>query len=131
MPSVFTLILNGDLPAHFVYRDDVCAAFMSIAPLKPGHTLVVPVVEVDHWLDLDDESLAHLTQVSQRIARAIDAAFSPVKVAMMVVGLEVPHVHVHLVPIESESDVNFANATPASSDELAAAASLIRSHLNE
>lgn len=131
MPSVFTLILKGDLPGHFVYRDDVCAAFMSIAPLKPGHTLVVPVTEVDHWLDLDEKTLTHLTRISQKIARAIDAAFSPVKVAMMVVGLEVPHVHVHLVPIESESDVNFANATPATSEELAAAASLIRSHLNE
>ena len=131
MPSVFTLILNGDLPGHFVYRDDVCAAFMSIAPLKPGHTLVVPIAEVDHWLDLDADTLAHVTQVSQKIARAIDAAFSPVKVAMMVVGLEVPHVHVHLVPIESESDVDFANATPATSEELAATASLICSHLNE
>ncbi|MCZ7533594.1 MAG: HIT family protein [Acidimicrobiia bacterium] len=131
MPSVFTLILKGDLPGHFVYRDDACAAFMSIAPLKPGHTLVVPVTEVDHWPDLDEKTLTHLTRISQKIARAIDAAFSPVKVAMMVVGLEVPHVHVHLVPIESESDVNFANATPATSEELAAAASLIRSHLNE
>ena len=131
MPSVFTLILNGDLPAHFVYRDDVCAAFMSIAPLKPGHTLVVPITEVDHWLDLDAETLTHLSRVSQKIGKAIDAAFSPVKVAMMVVGLEVPHVHVHLVPIESESDVNFGNATPAGSDELAAAASLIRTHLTE
>ncbi len=131
MPSVFTLILNGDLPGHFVYRDDVCAAFMSIAPLKPGHTLVVPIAEVDHWLDLDADTLAHVTQVSQKIGKAIDAAFSPVKIAMMVVGLEVPHVHVHLVPIESESDVDFANATPATSEELEAAASLIRSHLNE
>lgn len=131
MPSVFTLILNGDLPGHFVYRDEVCAAFMSIEPINAGHTLIVPVVEVDHWLDLDDETLTHLTRVSQMIGRAIDAAYSPVKVAMLVAGLEVPHVHVHLFPIESESDVSFANATPATSDELAAAASLIRSHLNE
>ncbi len=128
--SVFTLILNGELPARFVYRDDVCAAFMSIAPIRPGHTLVVPVKEVDHWLDLDADTLAHLTTVSQKIGHAINAAYTPVKVAMIIAGLEVPHVHLHLFPIDTEEDVSFANATPADQDELAAAAGLIRSHLN-
>jgi histidine triad (HIT) family protein len=131
MPSVFTLILNGDLPAHFVYRDEVCAAFMSIEPVKPGHTLVVPTAEVDHWLDLEADTLAHITSVSQKIARDIDRAYSPTKVAMMVLGLEVPHAHIHLIPIDSEADARFSNATSASQDELASSASLIRAQLDE
>lgn len=121
MASVFTLIRDGDLPAHFVYRDETCAAFMPIEPVKPGHTLVVPTEEVDHWLDLDVGTMAHLSAVSQQIGKPIKAAYSPTKVAMMVIGLEVPHAHIHLIPINSEVGVNFRNAVPASTDELAAA----------
>jgi histidine triad (HIT) family protein len=110
MSSVFTKIIAGDLPAHFVYRDDQCVAFMSINPLQHGHTLVVPIVEVDHWLDLDPELAAHLTVVAQRIGQAQQAAFSPQRVGLMIAGLEVPHVHLHVVPISTVRDLDFANA---------------------
>ncbi len=130
MPTVFTMIIEGDLPGHFVYRDDVCVAFMSIEPLRPGHTLVVPVVEVDHWLDLDEATLAHLTAVSRRVGAAIATVFPSEKVGMMLAGLEVPHVHIHLVPIDTPHDLDFANASRADAEELATAAERIRAALN-
>ncbi len=86
MPTLFTRILNGELPGRFVWRDDVCAAFLTISPLAPGHTLVVPITEVDHWIDLPADVAAHLWQVSQSIGRAQQQAFTPVKVAVLVVG---------------------------------------------
>jgi len=125
LSSVFTKIIDGDLPAHFVHRDDTAVAFMSIEPLRPGHVLVVPVTEVDHWLDLDQTTLAHLVVVSQRIGLAIADAFPSQKVAMMIAGLEVPHVHIHLVPIDGVHDLDFSNATAAEQGELAAAAQSI------
>ena len=130
MPTVFTRIINGELPGHFVYRDDTCVAFMSIAPLSTGHTLVVPIAEVDHWIDLDETTLSHLMGVSQRIGAAVDVAFSPAKVGMTIAGLEVPLVHIHLVPINAATDLDFANATPASAEDLAEAATMIRTALD-
>ncbi len=111
MASVFTMIINGDLPGRFVWRDERCVAFLTIVPLTPGHTIVVPREEVDHWLDLDADLLAHLTSVSQSIGKALQHAFDPVKVGVIVAGLEVPHTHIHLVPIRDEiRDLDFANA---------------------
>lgn len=127
---MFTMIINGDLPAHFVHRDDTVVAFMSIEPLRQGHVLVVPVAEVDHWLDLDAPTLTHLTSTSQRIARAIATAFPSNKVGMMIAGLEVPHVHVHLVPIDEPHDLDFSHAAPADPQELAAAAATIAAALD-
>ena len=110
MASVFSRIIAGELPARFVYDDDRCVAFLSIAPLREGHVLVVPREEVDHWLDLDDDLLAHLMVVSKRIGAALDRAYRPTKVGVMLAGLEVPHVHVHLVPIDSMHDMDFQGA---------------------
>ena len=130
MPTVFTKIIDGDLPARFVHRDDRCVAFLSIAPLQPGHTLVVPIVEVDHWIDLDADLMAHCTLVAQRIARAQQAAFSPVKVGLMLAGLKVPHTHLHVVPIRGVHDLDFANAdTEADPAALDAAAEALRAAL--
>lgn len=130
MPSVFTMIITGDLPAHMVWRDDRCVAFLSINPLRHGHTLVVPIVEVDHWLDLDPDLAAHLMVVAQRIGIAQQQAFEPLRVGLMVAGLEVPHVHLHVVPIWGVADLDFANAEanpdPAA---LAAAAAGLRAAL--
>jgi histidine triad (HIT) family protein len=114
VPSVFTRIIAGELPARFVWKDPRCVAFLSNRPLRPGHTLVVPRQEVDHWLDLDASLLAHLMSVSQQLGRALQHGFQPVKVGMMLAGLEVPHVHIHLVPIESLRHLDFAqqNANP-------------------
>jgi histidine triad (HIT) family protein len=124
MATLFTRIIRGELPGRFVWRDAQCVAFLTIAPLRPGHTLVVPIREVDHWLDLEPAEAAHLTSVAQRVGRAIQAAFSPVKVGLMIAGLEVPHVHFHLVPIHELRDLDFAraekNPAPTALDEAAA-----------
>jgi histidine triad (HIT) family protein len=117
MPTVFTRIMNGELPGRFVWEDDRCVAFLSIAPLTPGHVLVVPRSEVDHWIDAPDDLLAHLVAVSRRIGSALQAAFAPMKVGLMIAGLEVPHLHIHLVPISAVHDLDFANADPAASAE--------------
>ena len=132
MASLFTKIIEGELPGRFVWRDDRTVAFLSIAPLRPGHTLVVPIEEVDDWTDLDPDLLAHLTHLSQIIGKAIDVAFNPTKVGLMIAGLEVPHVHLHVVPIDSVNDLDFANADPnASAESLDDAAERIRSALTD
>jgi diadenosine tetraphosphate (Ap4A) HIT family hydrolase len=115
--TIFTRIIDGELPARFVYSDDQCVAFLSINPLRPGHTLVVPRVEVDHWIDVDAEQWRHLTEVARELGAALQRAFQPARVGMMLAGLEVPHVHIHLVPIDSERDLSFANADPNPSEE--------------
>lgn len=130
MTTIFSRIIAGDLSGRFVWRDERAVAFMSIAPLQPGHTLVVPVDEVDHWLDLDEALLAHVMSVAHTIGRAIQAAFQPEKVGLMLAGLEVPHTHVHLVPIRGVHDLDFSNAdSGASGDAIEAAAERIRAEL--
>lgn len=127
MATIFTRIIAGELPGQFVWRDDRCVAFMSIAPLQPGHTLVVPIEEVDHWLDLDLDLHLHLMEVSKTIGHAIDEAFNPAKVGLMLAGLEVPHCHIHLVPIRGVHDLDFANAdNNATAEAIGAAAERIR-----
>lgn len=112
MASVFTKIIEGELPGRFVYSDEAVVAFLTIAPLRPGHTLVVPRREVASWLELSESELQSLWSACARVGRAIDAAFSPGRVAALLLGLEVPHVHVHLVPIDSEAEVRFDRADP-------------------
>jgi diadenosine tetraphosphate (Ap4A) HIT family hydrolase len=123
VPTVFTRIINGELPGRFVHTDDRCVAFLSINPMRPGHTLVVPRVEVDHWIDLDADEWAHLTAVARQLGTAIERAYRPAKVGMMLAGLEVPHAHIHLVPIDGMHDLDFDNAEqdpdPAALDEAA------------
>ena len=130
MPSLFTKIIAGELPGRFVWRDEHAVAFLTIHPLRPGHTLVVPRKEVDHWLDLDPDLARHLMTVSQSIGRAIEHAFHPPKVGLMIAGLEVPHTHLHLIPIRDLQDLNPANQDmnpdPA---ELDRAATMIRKSL--
>jgi len=123
LASIFTKIMNGDLPGRFVYRDEHCAAFLTIAPLTPGHTLVVPKAEVDHWIDLDEELASHLMTVAQRVGRALDAVLEPARVALIIAGLEVAHAHLHVVAIESERDLDFRSVDtspdPADLDDIA------------
>lgn len=124
MSTVFTKILTGVWPGHFVYRDDKCAAFLSINPIRPGHTLVVPIAEVSHWIDLEPEDNAHLMTVAQRVGKAQMAVFSPSRIGIMVAGFEVPHTHLHVVPLTHESQLSFANAArEVDQAELAAIAS--------
>ena len=130
MATLFTRIIRGELPGRFVWRDDRAVALLTIAPINPGHTLVVPVAEVDHWIDLDDATMAHLGTVAKTIGRALQEAFRPARVAMIIAGLEVPHTHLHVFPIESERDISFARADhSASPDALDDAARRIREAL--
>ncbi len=130
MASIFSRIIAGELPGRFVYRDERCVAFLSIAPLRPGHTLVVPIEEIDHWIDAPPALNAHLMEVSQKIAVAQQAAFSPTKVALVIAGLEVPHLHLHVIPMQTEADLHFGNADPAPDPAaLDAAAAAIRAAL--
>lgn len=112
MTTLFTKIIDGEVPGRFVWRDERCAVFLTIAPLAPGHALVVPRDEIDQWTDLEPSLLAHLMGVAQAVAQAQKQAFSPTRIGLIIAGLEVPHVHLHLVPIDSESQLNFANADP-------------------
>lgn len=111
MASVFSKIIAGELPGRFVWKDEHCVAFLTIAPLKPGHTLVVPRDEVDEWQDLALDHFQHLTRVAQCVAKGIQEGFKPLRVGMMIAGLEVPHVHIHVSPIWNMRDLDFANAT--------------------
>jgi histidine triad (HIT) family protein len=110
--SVFSRIIAGELPARFVWKDDECVAFLSNRPLRPGHALVVPREEIDHWIDLDTSLLAHLTTVAQSIGAAQMAGFMPARIGLMLAGLEVPHVHFHVVPIRGVHDLDFGNQDP-------------------
>jgi histidine triad (HIT) family protein len=110
MATIFSRIISGDLPGTFVWRDEACVAFLSINPLAPGHTLVVPIAEVDQWTDLPAEAVVHLTTVSHVIGRAQKRAFSCERVGLIIAGFEVPHVHLHVVPTVSMAQLNFANA---------------------
>jgi histidine triad (HIT) family protein len=128
--TIFSRIIQGELPGKFVWRDDTCVAFLSIAPLRPGHALIVPIAEIDKWTDLEPDLASHLMVVAQRIARAQEVAFSPARVGLIIAGLEVPHCHLHTVPIDSESDLHFANAdSSATDDELEQAAEALRAAL--
>lgn len=132
MPTLFTRIIEGELPGVFVWRDPQCVAFLSINPMHPGHTLVVPVAEVDHWIDLDPAVAAHCFTVAQTIGRAQQAALNPRRVGVMVVGDEVPHFHIHVVPFDTVSELSFKNADPNPPEgSLDAAAQSIRAALRD
>jgi histidine triad (HIT) family protein len=110
--TIFTRIIDGELPADFVWKDDVCVAFLSNRPLRPGHALVVPRLEIDHWLDLEPKLVNHLMAAATAIGQAQMAAFKPAKIGLVLVGLEVPHVHFHVVPIRGVHDLDFDNQDP-------------------
>ncbi|MGH9084649.1 MAG: HIT family protein [Acidimicrobiales bacterium] len=110
MSTLFTKIIDGEIPGRFVWREDDVVAFLTINPITPGHTLVVPVVEVDHWIDLDADLAQRCLGVAQAIGQAQMAAFSPTRVGLIVAGLEVPHTHLHVIPIDTEADLSFAKA---------------------
>lgn len=112
MASIFSRIIAGELPARFVWKDDLCVVFLSNRPLRPGHALVVPRQEVDHWIDLDTSLLTHVITVAQSIGKAQMAGFKPARIGMMLAGLEVPHVHFHVVPIRGVHDLDFGNQDP-------------------
>lgn len=107
--TIFTRIIEGEIPGRFVWRDDDVVAFLPIALLAPGHTLVVPIEPVDHWIDLDPALNARVWDVAQTISRSLQSIYRPTKVGVLVVGEEVPHAHIHLVPFTQLSQMSFAN----------------------
>lgn len=129
MASLFTRIIKGEIPSHKLAEDDRYFAFLDIRPIKKGHALVIPKKEVDYLYDLDEETLAGLFVFSKKVAKALKASVPCARIGVIVAGLEVPHVHVHLIPMDRMSDLNFAHATPASQEDLAALSEKIRSNL--
>ncbi len=123
MATLFTKIIRGEIPGRFVWRDDRAVAFLTVAPITTGHALVVPVEEVDHWVDLPPALAGHLMEVGRQVGQAQMRAFSPARIGMIIAGLEVPHCHLHLIPIDSEADLSFAKADhspdPAGLDDAA------------
>ena len=113
MATIFTRIIAGEIPSRMVWEDDLCVAFLDVRPLAAGHCLVVPRAEVDQWTDLDPDVAAHLTTVAHAIGQAQKAEFTPARVGLMIAGFEVPHVHMHVIPIESMAQLDFANANTA------------------
>lgn len=132
MASVFTKIIDGELPGRFVWRDERVVAFLTISPITPGHCLVVPRDEVDHWLDLDPDTWARCAEVARIVGQAIQRAFDPPRVGTIIAGFEVPHTHVHVLQTHSMDDFDFARADPdPDPDELDAAADAIRTALRD
>ena len=109
MATVFTKIINGEIPGRFVYEDDDVVAFLTIAPMTQGHTLVVPRAEIDQWQDIDAPEFNRVMAVSQLIGKAVCKAFDVERAGVIIAGLEVPHLHVHVFPARDLSDFGFAN----------------------
>ena len=132
MASVFTMIINGDLPGRFVWKDGQAVAFLTINPVTPGHVLVVPRKEVDHWEQMDTASFTHLSDVAQKVGRAVKVAFDAPRMGLLIAGLEVPHVHLHVFPAHSLESFDLTNAqTDPDPAELDAAADKIRAALRD
>ena len=110
MTTIFTRIIDGQIPGTFVHKDEACVAFMSINPMADGHVLVIPRDEVEHWVDLSPYIASHLFEVSHRISRALSVAFPCEKVGLIIAGYEVNHSHIHLIPTTHMGQLNFANA---------------------
>jgi len=127
VPSVFTRIIKGELPARTIYRDETCLAILDVRPLNRGHTLVIPTTEIDRWTDLPVEVAAHCMVVAQAIGSAQQKAFSPIRVGLLIAGFEVPHAHIHVVPIDHMQHLDFSLAqTDVDPTELDATAKQLR-----
>ena len=129
MSSIFTKIIKGEIPSYKIAEDDHYFAFLDINPNSKGHTLCVPKKEVDRIFDLDEETYMGLMAFSRKIALAIEAAIDCNRVGMTVIGLEVPHVHVHLIPLHSMANATFQHKETLSREEFESVAEAIRDHL--
>ncbi|MDX1753669.1 MAG: HIT family protein [Salinimicrobium sediminis] len=129
MPTLFKKIINGEIPAYKVAEDDRFLAFLDIRPNTKGHTLCIPKEEVNKIFDLDEETYMGLMAFSRKVAKGLEKAVSCKRVGMAVVGLEVPHVHVHLIPLNNMGDMNFANSVPFSEEEFEQIAKDIKANI--
>lgn len=130
MASIFTKIIEREIPAHILREDDEFLAFLDVRPIREGHTLVIPKAEIDDMFDLPQSLLAGLLPFAAPVAHAIRQATGAKRVGVAVLGLEVPHAHVHLVPIDALHDLDFRRARPASDEDLAVMAERIRTQLD-
>ena len=112
MASIFSKIIDGAIPSRMLWEDDMCVSFLDVRPLAPGHALVVPRQECDLWTGLGASSAAHLTEVAHAVGRAQMSVFSPARIGLMIAGFEVPHTHLHVVPMHSMAQLDFTNANP-------------------
>ena len=131
MPTIFTRIINREIPGQIVAEDSQFIAFLDISPLTMGHTLVVPKKEVDYIFDLDDQTLSQLNLFAKKVAWAIQKSVPCVRIGVSVIGLEVPHTHIHLIPMNSMDDMNFSRPKlKPSREELADVAERIRKNFS-
>lgn len=131
MATLFTKIIDGEIPGQLIWKDEVCAAFLDIEPLTAGHALVVTREEVDHWLDLPAQTVHHLMDVAQTVGRAQQAVFDSPRVGVVIQGFEVPHAHVHVFPTTSAADFDPASRSPRDPEDLAQDAARLRTALRE
>ena len=131
MSSVFSQIIAGDLPGRFAYADDRCVVFSTIAPIKDGHMLVVPRSEVDAFVDADDDLLGHLVAVAKRVGLAQQAAYPGTRAVLMIAGFDVPHLHLHVLPLVDQTAMNFARAHTVADEQLDAACEAVREALRQ
>ena len=128
MATIFTKIIKGEIPCYKIAEDENFFAFLDINPVQKGHTLVVPKIEDDYIFHLDDQTLAGLMTFSKKVAKAVEKAVPCKRISVAVIGLEVPHTHVHLIPISQESDLNFAKKQQLTPEEMAKIAESIRAN---
>ncbi|MEL6670361.1 MAG: HIT family protein [Bacteroidota bacterium] len=131
MATVFSRIINGELPAFKVAETDQFLAFLDIRPMQEGHTLCIPKKEIDYYFDLSDDDLRELTVFSKQVAKAIEAVIPCERIATAVLGLEVPHAHVHLVPVQTERDFGFGRSVEVEPDRMKEIAELISKAFSE
>ncbi|MGC2939695.1 MULTISPECIES: HIT family protein [unclassified Brevibacterium] len=132
MATLFTKIINGEIPGTFVHQDDKCVAFLDVAPMTEGHVMVVPREEISHWIDADQELLDHLTAVARTIGEAQKRAFDCERIGLLIVGYEVPHLHIHVLPTNSMDDFDISDRAPMQTPEqLEVPAEKIRQALSE
>lgn len=129
MATLFTKIIQGEIPGQVVWSDEVCAAFLDVAPLTRGHALVVPRVEVDRWTELDSPTMAHLMEVAATVGRAQLETFGGERAGVIIQGFEVPHAHVHVFPASGPGDFDLSRTMSRSAEELAQDADLLRAAL--
>ncbi|MEO0627566.1 MAG: HIT family protein [Bacteroidota bacterium] len=131
MATVFSRIINGELPAFKVAETDQFLAFLDIRPMQEGHTLCIPKKEIDYYFDLSDDDLRELTVFSKQVAKAIEAVIPCERIATAVLGLEVPHAHIHLVPVQTERDFGFGRSVEVEPDRMKEIAELISKAFSE
>lgn len=129
MSSLFSKIVNGEIPCHKIMEDEKYLAFLDVRPIKLGHTLVIPKQEIDYIFDLEDDLLSGLMIFAKKVAVLLQKEIKCQRIGVMVAGLEVPHTHIHLIPMDSISDLNFSNAQAASNEELSQVLKRIQKHI--